>query len=133
MFDFGKLDSPTMAAYKRSSADMKIVRSDVKMPRIVSTEMLRAFALYENLTRFIMPLCTAMTDRPDTLDAVTKMVCVVDIAGISVKQVWNLRGYLQDLSNLLATSYPEILDRAFVSGRASTFVPVSKSLASIGR
>ena len=39
MFDFGKLDSKTMAAFKESSAKMDVKRSDLKMQGIVSTEV----------------------------------------------------------------------------------------------
>ncbi len=49
------------------------------------------------------------------------MLCVVDISGIGVKQVWNLRGYLQDLSKLFATNYPEILDKVLVCGLLPTY------------
>lgn len=121
MFDFGKLDSKTMAAYKKSSTEMDNPRSNLKLPGIVSTEMLRAFAVYEHLTRFIMPLCTAASGNSRPEEAITKMLCVVDISGIGVKQVWNLRGYLQDLSKLFATNYPEILDKVFVCGLHPTY------------
>ena len=39
MFDFGKLDSKTMAAFKESSAKIDVKRSDLKMQGIVSTEV----------------------------------------------------------------------------------------------
>ena len=39
MFDFGKLDSKTMAAFKESSAKIEVTRSDLKMPGIVSTDV----------------------------------------------------------------------------------------------
>ena len=41
MFDFAKLDSKTMAAFKESSAKMDVKRSGLKMEGIVSTEVRR--------------------------------------------------------------------------------------------
>ena len=93
---------------------MKIARSDLKIPGVVSTEMLRAFCVYENLTRFIMPLCTAVPGRPDPDIPATKMTCIVDVSGIGVRQIWGLRGYIQDLSKIFAINYPEVLDKVFV-------------------
>jgi hypothetical protein len=31
-----------------------------------------------------------------------------------LKQVWDLRNYAQDVSRLLATNYPEVVDRIYV-------------------
>lgn len=114
MFDFAKLDSKTMAAFKESSAKMEIKRSDLKMPGIVSTEMLRAFTIFDTLTRFVMPLCSAVPSRKYPDIAVTKMLCVVDISGMGLRQFWNTRGYMQDFSRLVGINYPEILDHVFV-------------------
>ncbi|MCJ1479454.1 hypothetical protein MMC13_008140 [Lambiella insularis] len=121
MFDFGKLDSKTMAAYKKTSAEMKKAMSNPKTLGTMSMEMLRAFAVYELLTRFTIPLCATTARILNVGNAITKIVCVVDISGIGLKQVWNLRGYLQDLSKLFATSYPEILDRVLIIGAPSYF------------
>ena len=114
MFDFAKLDSKTMSAFKESSAKMDVKRSNLKMPGIVSTEMLRAFTIFEMLTRFVMPLCTAVPNRKYPDVAVTKMICVVDISGMGLRQFWNLRGYMQDFSKMVGINYPEILDHVLV-------------------
>ena len=118
MFDFAKLDSKTMSAFKESSANMGIKRSDLKMPGIVSTEMLRAFTIFDTLTRFVMPLCSAVSSRRYPDIAVTKMVCVVDISGVGLRQFWSMRGYLQDFAKLVGISYPEILDHVLVRTRS---------------
>ena len=73
---------------------MKAKRSDLKMPGIVSTEMLRAFTIFDTLTRFVMPLCSAVPSRKYPDIVVTKTLCVVDISGMGLRQFWNLRGYL---------------------------------------
>ena len=106
-----------MAAYKKTSGDMKHLKSELEIPDSVSIEMVRAFAVYEHLTRFIMPLCTGIPCRPNKERAITKMLCIVDISGMGLKQFWNLRGYMQDLAKLFATSYPEILSRVLVRFR----------------
>ena len=93
---------------------MKDLKSELKIPDSVPMESVRAFAYYEFLTRFIMPLCTRVPGRPNKERAVTKTLCIVDISGISLKQVWSLRGWIQDLAKMFATNYPEILSRVFV-------------------
>ena len=121
MFDFGKLDSKTMAAFKDSSAKMEVDRSNLMIPGIVSTEMLRAFTIFDTLTRFVMPLCSAVPNRKCSDIAVTKMVCVVDISGVGLRQFWNMRSYMQNFSRLIGINYPEILDQVFV--RLSSTIP----------
>lgn len=106
-----------MTAYKKTSSDMKQLKSELKIPDSISMEMARAFTVYEHLTRFIMPLCTGVPGRPNKERAVTKILVIVDISGIGLKQVWNLRGYIQDLAKLFATAYPEILSLVLVRFR----------------
>lgn len=77
-------------------------------------KMLRLFALYENLVRFVMPLCTALTDREHPGTPITQSNNIVDISGVGLKQFWNLRGHMQDASTLATAHYPETLDRIFV-------------------
>lgn len=114
MFDAAKLASKTMAAFRKSSAKMEVERSDLKMPGIVSTEMLRAFTIFDTLAWFVMPLCSAVPSRKYPDIAVTKMLCVVDISGMGLHQFWNLRGYLQDFSRLVGIDFPKILDQILV-------------------
>lgn len=115
-----------MAAYRKTSEAMKPLKSELKIPDTVSMEMIRAFAVYEHLTRFIMPLCTAVPGRPGSERAVTKILCIVDISGIGLKQVWNLRSYLQDLAKLFATNYPEILSRVLVGDPARNLLALCR-------
>lgn len=121
LFEFGKLDSKMVAAHIKTSGDMKDLKSELKIPDSVPMESVRAFAYYEFLTRFIMPLCTSVPGRPNKERAVTKTLCIVDISGISLKQVWSLRGWIQDLAKMFATNYPEILSRVFIIGAPSYF------------
>lgn len=76
---------------------------------------LRLFALYENLTRFVMPLCSAVPGRPNPETPVDQSNNIVDISKVGLKQFWNLRNHMQDASTLATAHYPETLDRIFVS------------------
>ena len=77
--------------------------------------MLRLFALYENLTRFVMPLCTAAPGRPNPETPVDQSNNIVDISKVGLKQFWNLKSHMQDASQLATAHYPETLDRIFVN------------------
>ena len=72
--------------------------------------LLRLFALYENLTRFVMPFCSQLQDRefPGTPNTMTTNI--VDISGVGLKQFWNLKAHMQAASQLATAHYPETLD-----------------------
>jgi hypothetical protein len=111
VFEVKHLNSKTMSAYEKSAKETRTkAESDGKIPG----KLLRLFALYENLIRFVMPLCTALKDRdyPDT--PITQSNNIVDISGVGLKQFWNLRTHMQDASTLATAHYPETLDRIFV-------------------
>lgn len=100
-----------MAAYEKSTAYTNSkAKSDGKTP----AKLLRLFALYENLVRFVLPLCTALTDREYPNTPITQSNNIVDISGVGLKQFWNLRTHMQDASTLATAHYPETLDRIFV-------------------
>lgn len=101
-----------MAAYEKSA---KETSSKASTDATIPSKMLRLFALYENLVRFTMPLCSAMTDRDHPHTPITQSNNIVDISGVGLKQFWNLRGHMQDASTLATAHYPETLDRIFVS------------------
>lgn len=75
----------------------------------------RAVVFHDTLLRFILPLCSTMGDRPHPERAITNAVYLVDVASLSLKQAWGLRSYAQDISNLLATTFPEVIETIFVS------------------
>ncbi|KAL8675548.1 MAG: hypothetical protein Q9168_000060 [Polycauliona sp. 1 TL-2023] len=118
IFDFGKLDSKTMNAYKEASASIYGMQKRGSSEHAVSAEVLRSFIVYDSLTRFVMPLCSGIAGGPDP---VHKTLQIVDITGIGLRQVWNMRAYVQDLAKLLSGNYPEILDRVFLIGAPSYF------------
>lgn len=112
LYEVSKLDSKKMVAYSSSTSKSK---KDSPSP----SRMLRLFALYENLTRFVMPLCSAVPGRPNPETPVDQSNNIVDISKVGLKQFWNLKSHMQDASQLATAHYPETLDRIFVS--RSTF------------
>lgn len=80
----------------------------------VSESLLRLFCTYENLIRFVLPLCSAVKSRPDPETPVTDTTCIVDIAGVSLFQFWRLRSHMQAASALATSYYPETLGRTYV-------------------
>lgn len=74
-----------------------------------------------------MPLLSAVPGRPDSDKLVTKMLIIADISGLDMRQLWNLKRYIQDLSKLLAINYPEILDRVLVCS-INVYLGVSNSV-----
>jgi hypothetical protein len=86
--------------------------------------MLRLFALYENLTNFVLPLCSEMTNRPFPETPVSQSSNIVDISNVGLRQFWNLKTHMQDASQLATAHYPETLDRIFIIGAPSFFPTV---------
>lgn len=97
-----------MAAYEKSASKQQTSGS-------TPAKLLRLFALYENLLNFAFPLCSGVPDRPYAETPVSQSNNIVDIAGVGMKQFWNLRQHMQDASQLATAHYPETLDRIFVS------------------
>lgn len=121
IYEVKHLTAKKMAAYEKSAAQTKTkAKSDGKTP----AKLLGLFALYENLTRFVMPICTALMDREHPKTPITQSNNIVDISGVGLKQFWNLRGHMQDASQLATAHYPETLDRIFVIGAPSFFPTV---------
>ena len=111
VYEVRHLNSKTMAAYEKSSAQ---THSKAELDGQTPAKLLRLFALYENLTRFVMPLCSTLTDREYPDAPITQSNNIVDISGVGLKQFWNLRTHMQDASTLATAHYPETLDRIFV-------------------
>ena len=110
VYEVAHLNQKTMTAY-----DKAVSSSTPSTSSHASLKMLRLFALYENLTRFVMPLCTAIPDRPFMETPISQSNNIVDITGVGLKQFWNLKQHMQDASTLATAHYPETLDRIFVS------------------
>lgn len=76
------------------------------------------FALYENLVRFVLPLCSMM--RPN-LPQLTRSVNLIDISGVSMMQLWQLKSHMQEASTLATAHYPETLEAIYVIGAPPGF------------
>ena len=114
MYEINKLDNKKITAYASASS-----KSKIKSPG------LRLFALYENLTRFVMPMCTSVPERQTPETPVDQSNNIVDISKVGLKQFWNLRGHMQEASVLATAHYPEILDRIFVSFQSRVVDPAA--------
>lgn len=109
-----------MSAYEKSAKDTKSAATS----GTTDPKLLRLFALYENLTRFVMPLSTVLTDRDFPATPITQSNNIVDISNVGLKQFWNLRTHMQNASQLATANYPETLDRIFIIGAPSFFPTV---------
>lgn len=87
-------------------------------------KMLRLFALYENLCRFVLPMCSAMPDRTISETPVSQSSNLVDLSKVGLTKFWSLRNHMSDASTLATAHYPETLDRIFVVGAPSFFPTV---------
>lgn len=119
MFEVSHLDNKAIAAYQDNSHS-KLQSFSSKVP----VKMLRLFALYENLCRFVLPLCSAIPDRPHPETPISQSSNIVDISGVSLIQFWKLKNHMQDASLLATSHYPETLDRIFLIGAPSFFPTV---------
>ena len=117
LYEVRHLNSKTMAAYEQNlKKSTKAAGQGAKDGQTAPPKLLRLFALYEHLICFVMPLCTAIPNRPNPETPVTQSCNIVDISGVGLRQFWNLRSHMQDASTLATAHYPETLDRIFVRG-----------------
>lgn len=118
LFEIRHLDSKTISRYENSVNTTYSKAPPLKDEAKTPAKLIRLFALYENLTRFVQPLCTQLTDRDHANTPITLSTNIVDVSGVSLKQFWNLKGHMQLASQLATAHYPETLDRIFVSIRS---------------
>ncbi|RAH73064.1 SEC14 family lipid-binding protein [Aspergillus aculeatinus CBS 121060] len=117
VFEIQHLNNKNMAAYKST------LSTETQQSSKVPERLLRLFALYENLLRFVMPLCSQLS-RPNPETPITSSNNIVDVSGVGLKQFWDLKGHMQDASVLATAHYPETLDRIFIIGAPSFFPTV---------
>ncbi|KEZ40503.1 hypothetical protein SAPIO_CDS8399 [Scedosporium apiospermum] len=122
LFEIKQLDSKAVAEYERvgNTSTFSKAKSDGKTPN----GLLRLFALYENLTHFVMPFCSQLQDREFAGTPITMTTNIVDISGVGLKQFWNLKSHMQAASQLATAHYPETLDRIFIIGAPVFFSTV---------
>ncbi|KAH9897279.1 CRAL-TRIO domain-containing protein [Xylariomycetidae sp. FL2044] len=121
VYQIRHLDSSAVAKYEKSTqTTYSKAETDGKTP----AKLLRLFALYENLTRFVQPLSSECTDREHPETPITLSTNIVDISAVSLKMFWNLKGHMQAASQLATSHYPETLDRIFIIGAPVFFSTV---------
>ncbi|KAL5362443.1 CRAL-TRIO domain-containing protein [Aspergillus floccosus] len=86
----------------------------------LAPEDLHFHALYENLLQFVFPLVSELP-RPDMSRAISASTHIVDVSGVSIRQFWGIRKYLQEASSNATTHYPETLGKVFVVGAPAFF------------
>lgn len=112
VFEIKHLNSKNMAAYNETMSTSNLP-AEAQKSSTVPERLLRLFALYENLLRFVMPVCSKLP-RPNPETPIVTSTNIVDVSGVGLKQFWNLKGHMQDASVLATAHYPETLDRIFV-------------------
>ncbi|KAK5126436.1 hypothetical protein LTR85_010672 [Meristemomyces frigidus] len=122
VYEISHVDSKAVSAYTSDKDAKKAGRGSTttKTPR----KMLRLFALYENLCRFVLPLCSVIPDRPNSETPISQSSNVVDLSKVGITKFWSLRNHMGDASALATAHYPETLDHIFVVGAPSFFPTV---------
>ncbi|KAJ5519707.1 hypothetical protein N7463_000160 [Penicillium fimorum] len=129
MLDVGRLDKDALARWETTRKRSRWIYSQSGKVEPPNPDMLQlASVFYDSLIRFILPLCSMMTDRPNPLVPVTNAIYVVDASNLGLKQAWDLRFFAQEISWLLSTCYPEIIRRIFVCNAPSYYKTVWKYL-----
>ena len=106
-----------MAAYEKSCASNPTLKES-QSTQTETEATLRLFCTYENLIRFVLPLCSAAPDRQSgstaPIAAITDTTCIVDISGVGILQFFRLRNHMQAAGALATAYYPETLGKTFV-------------------
>ncbi|KAL2042652.1 hypothetical protein N7G274_004411 [Stereocaulon virgatum] len=118
--DIEAITSKSLATHRQTSASLKVL--EMNIPKSISIGSLRPYAIFDNAVRFVLPLCSAVPNRPNPHKPITKAVYVVDISSITLKQVWDMRNWIKNTSGLLADAYPEIVDKILIIG-APSYMP----------
>ncbi|KAK6814646.1 hypothetical protein RU639_009550 [Aspergillus parasiticus] len=80
-------------------------------------------ALYENMLKFVMPLCSKLHDS-HARAPVSASTHIIDITGVGFGHFWKIRKYLQGAISIATTHYPETLGHIFIVGAPPSFVTV---------
>ncbi|KIJ60271.1 hypothetical protein HYDPIDRAFT_32394 [Hydnomerulius pinastri MD-312] len=79
----------------------------------------RIIALYEVMTRFVLPLCDHLPHEP--LTPVSSVTTIIDLEGVSLSGMWSLRSHLQQASTMATANYPETLNTIAIVNSPSFF------------
>jgi len=116
IFDTSCLDDDSIERYNEGKI---IAASGGDMT--VSRTMHQAIVFNDYLIRFVLPVCSAMSDRKNPGIAISSAVYIVDVSHLTIKLAWNLRMYVQVFSKLLSTCCPEVIHRIYVCTRILYF------------
>lgn len=91
----------------------------------LETRFLRIVALYEYMTRFILPLCSYLphATSPTPISSTTS---IIDLGDVSLSSLWQLRHHLQEASRLSTANYPETLHHVAIVNSPSFFPTIWK-------
>jgi hypothetical protein len=116
ILDLSHLNPATVAAHKTSSNTAAKPSMQPESPAVSSLHVRRAYAIHDHLTRFAMPFCSAVADRPNPKTPITKHIILADITNMGgIIRGWKMRDFVLEFDKLLNRNYPEILDQVFVS------------------
>ncbi|KAF2202998.1 CRAL/TRIO domain protein [Delitschia confertaspora ATCC 74209] len=115
LFDIGDLDKAALTEYNKLR-DMPVSKEG-DMPNLIQ----RTVAFHDTFTRFILPLCSSIQNRQNPEIPISDAVYLVDIARLGLKQGLDLRNYAQDISKLLATNFPEVVNTVYVLNAPTYF------------
>jgi hypothetical protein len=124
VYNIKTLDSKNASAYEKACASAATTFSKARPSEKNPPSLMRLFALYENLTRFSMPLCTQLRDREHATTPISIGTNIVDVSGVGLKQFWDLKSHMQAASQLATAHYPETLDRIYIIGAPFFFSTV---------
>ena len=79
--------------------------------------------LYEAMIRLVAPLCTYLPHAIEPVP-IASVTTIIDLGGVSLKQMWALRNHLQEASVLANQNYPETLGVTIVVNAPSFFSTV---------
>ncbi|ETW82010.1 phosphatidylinositol transfer protein [Heterobasidion irregulare TC 32-1] len=84
----------------------------------------RIVALWEFMTRFTLPLCSALPHPGAPETPISAVTSIIDLADVSLGTMWSLRHHLQQASELATAHYPETLHTIAVVNAPSFFPTV---------
>jgi hypothetical protein len=73
----------------------------------------RSIALEETLTSFVLPLCSALP-HAGASTPISSATTIIDLGGVGLRALLQLRGHLQQASALATANYPETLSATVV-------------------
>ncbi|EIM85828.1 CRAL/TRIO domain-containing protein [Stereum hirsutum FP-91666 SS1] len=82
----------------------------------------RIVVLWQLMTQFITPLCTALPHPGNT--AIYSINSIIDLSGVSLSTMWSLRHHLQQASELATHQYPESMNITAVVNAPAYFATV---------